>query len=378
MKYKILKCGLFVTLTVFCLGCVSGCSTNKKESKANAKQEVVQDIKASDAGMLVEGTFRPSDAVIESKEKYEYPFIGLSVELPKTLMIKMDKKEIAMLQDEGELENRSAISYAILHWNVMTESQKNAEVAKMGDGYSNWVNSLQRVGTLGVYHSNVIKKIDTLTGCTKHKEIGKSKDGKYYYYLSINPKADKKLTDEVLKIKVKISDMAPYEKTSAFSQLNKRKSIKNIGKFNVKDVHGKGYTEDIFKDSELTMVNVFATWCTACIKEITDLEKLNKEMAKRKVKVVGVVTDTLNNSSEDKEAINKAKVISERTGATYPFLIPDSKYFNGRLDGIQAYPQTFFVDKNGNIVGQTYEGSHGLKEWRKIVESELQRIKEKR
>ena len=34
--------------------------------------------------------------------------------------------------------------------------------------------------------------------------------------------------------------------------------------------------------------------------------------------------------------------------------------------------ETFFVDKEGNIVGETYTGSHSLEEWKEIVEKELQ------
>ena len=46
------------------------------------------------------------------------------------------------------------------------------------------------------------------------------------------------------------------------------------------------------------------------------------------------------------------------------------------LQGISAFPETFFVDKNGNIVGETYSGSHTLEEWKEIVEKELSAIKE--
>ena len=47
------------------------------------------------------------------------------------------------------------------------------------------------------------------------------------------------------------------------------------------------------------------------------------------------------------------------------------------LQGISAFPETFFVDKNGNIVGETYSGSHTLEDWKEIVEKELSAIKEK-
>ena len=48
---------------------------------------------------------------------------------------------------------------------------------------------------------------------------------------------------------------------------------------------------------------------------------------------------------------------------------------NGRLAYVQAFPETFFVDKNGNIVGETYSGSHSLEEWEEIVNTELEGLK---
>lgn len=69
--------------------------------------------------------------------------------------------------------------------------------------------------------------------------------------------------------------------------------------------------------------------------------------------------------------MEKAKLLAETTEVTYPFLIPDAGYLNGRLAGIQAVPETFFVDKEGNIVGETYSGSRSLEEWKRIVETEL-------
>ena len=64
------------------------------------------------------------------------------------------------------------------------------------------------------------------------------------------------------------------------------------------------------------------------------------------------------------------------TFTSYPFLIPDSGMMNGRLNGISAFPETFFVDKNGIIVGETYSGSHRLDEWKEIVEKELENVTE--
>ncbi len=45
----------------------------------------------------------------------------------------------------------------------------------------------------------------------------------------------------------------------------------------------KTYTQDIFSKYDLTMVNIFTTWCSPCVNEIPDLEKLYQEMKDKKV-----------------------------------------------------------------------------------------------
>ncbi|MEY8427818.1 TlpA disulfide reductase family protein [Lachnospiraceae bacterium 46-15] len=145
-----------------------------------------------------------------------------------------------------------------------------------------------------------------------------------------------------------------------------------IGEFTMQSVDGTEYTEKMFQDYELTMVNIFTTWCTPCINEIPDLEKLRNEMADKGVNVVGIVLDAAAGFGDtDGEAVEKAKLLAERAEVTYPFLIPDAGLLNGRLAGVQAVPETFFVDKQGNIVGETYSGSHSLEEWKEIVEQTL-------
>lgn len=146
--------------------------------------------------------------------------------------------------------------------------------------------------------------------------------------------------------------------------------------FETTDIDGNSYTEKVFADYDLTMVNVFATWCSPCVQELPDLQKLYEEMKSKKVGVVGIVMDTAKDNGDfATEAVEKAKVLRERAKITYPLLIPDTGYLNGRLSEIQGYPTTFFVDKDGNIVGQTYEGSAGLKEWEEVVEKELANLK---
>ena len=50
----------------------------------------------------------------------------------------------------------------------------------------------------------------------------------------------------------------------------------NVGEFSMQDIQGETYTQDMFADYDLTMVNVFTTWCTPCVNEIPDLQRKNK------------------------------------------------------------------------------------------------------
>ena len=332
---------------------------------------------------LVAGTFKPSDVTCKAQDSYEYPFLGLNMKLPEELLKQIKEQTIAMISNEVWNDNADAIKYAYISWSEMTEEQKEAEVDKMGTAYDDWYNSLAKVGAIGIYDEDSEKELDKITGCTEHKEIGSSSDGKYKYYLSTNKDADESLKKEVEKIDVTLTEMTPFQQLSAFDQPQDTSDSTeategtNVGKFETTGVDGKTYTQDIFSKYDLTMVNIFTTWCSPCVNEIPDLEKLYQEMKDKGVGVVGVTLDTVGSGGkQDEEAVKKAQVLQKKTKASYPFLIPDSGMMNGRLNGISAFPETFFVDKNGNIVGETYSGSHSLDEWKEIVEKELENVTE--
>lgn len=102
------------------------------------------------------------------------------------------------------------------------------------------------------------------------------------------------------------------------------------------------------------------------------MQKLWEEMESKGVNVVGIVLDAVDiDGNPNEETIETAKVLADYTGAEYPFLIPDEGYLNGRLSEVSAVPETFFVDSEGKIVGETYTGSRSLEEWKQIVEMEL-------
>ena len=328
---------------------------------------------------MISGTFKPSETTVPVQDSYEYEFLGLTFTLPEDLKKQMKDQSIAMVTNEVWTDNADAIKYAYFSWSEMTEEQKNAEVDKIGTGYDEWRDSLAKVGVLGIYDEDSQEKLDEITGCTDHKELGSSKDGKYKYYLSINKDADETLRKEIEEIDPTITDMAPLQQLSVFDKPQDTsvdpEAVASVGKFESTGIDGDTYTEKVFSDYDLTLVNIFTTWCSPCVNEIPELEKLYEEMKDKGLGVVGVVLDAADeDGNQDEDTVKKAEILREKTKASYPFLTPDSTMMNGRLKGISAFPETFFVDKNGNIVGETYTGSHSLDEWKEIVEKELANV----
>ena len=331
-------------------------------------------------------SFKPADYTIPVKDEYVYEYLGLQFKLSDKIKEMMKTKDIVMLDDQSPLDQD--LKYALLYFSKLTDEQKNAEIGKMGDGYEKWQESLERIGTIGMFEKSLSEEeIGKITKCDSHTKLGDSKDGKYSYYLSVNSGADAETIEELKKTSVEITEKKDRpengfvlaEKSDlagdmVFSE-DSGNTVTDLSNIVTKDIHGKEFSSKDFANYDLTMVNVFATWCTACIQEIPDLVEVQKEMQAKGVNIIGIVTDTVDDTGENREALEKAKLIQEKTKANYSFLMPDKTNFNGRLNGIQALPETFFVDKNGQIVGETYSGSHNKKDWTAIIEKELSALK---
>ena len=385
-------------VTTICLGLgLAGCqnkvATEQKSSMAVSESADAQSLAVSpeDAGLSVNmdsngGSFKPADYTLPVKDEYVYEYLGLKFKLSEKIREAMKAKDIVMLDDQSPIDQE--LKYGLLSFSKLTEEQKNAEVAKMGDGYEKWQESLERIGTIGMFEKSLSEEeIGKITKCDSHTKLGESKDGKYSYYLSVNSTADAETIEELKQTTVEItekkerpengfvlSEKSDLENTMAFSS-DSQNVATDLSNLQTMDIDGKEFSGKDFSDYDLTMVNVFATWCSPCVQEIPDLAEIQKEMKGKGVNIIGVVTDTVDQTGENQEALEKAKLIRERSKAEYPFLIPDKSNFNGRLSGIQAFPETFFVDKKGQIVGETYSGSHNKKAWLEIIEKELAKVK---
>lgn len=331
----------------------------------------------SEDGTPLQKTVKASEMGMSSEETLDFPFMGLSAELPDELKKQMDSADVVLLTDEDWTDDFDNIKYAHLFWSKLTDEQKEEEVNMLGTGYKDWLASIERIGAMGVYSTDVIDDLDTITGCDNHEELGTSSDGKFKYYLSTNSEAEKDLTDEIENIKTTLGEMTPFNGQSAFEQPQTATSdADNVGTFETTDIDGNTYTEKVFSDYDLTLVNAFTTWCSPCVNEMPELEELYQEMKDQGVGVVGMVLDSVSeDGTPDDSIVQKAQLLKEKTGVTYPLLIPDKGFLNGRISGLQSFPESFFVDKDGNIVGDPIMGSNTFDGWKEAVEKQLAALK---
>lgn len=144
------------------------------------------------------------------------------------------------------------------------------------------------------------------------------------------------------------------------------------------DTQFETLTPDVFSGHDLTLVNCFTTWCGPCVEEIPELNQLQTAYADRNVQVIGVILDskvpTDRNDTEgtlDQEAISQAALIASRADIQYKFYLPDFSLFDGMLVDITAVPTTFFVNRQGEIVGETVTGARDLDGWSQLVDQQL-------
>ncbi|MDL2327813.1 TlpA family protein disulfide reductase [Ruminococcaceae bacterium OttesenSCG-928-A11] len=282
--------------------------------------------------MFGETEYRAADFNMKRSERYRFPFLGMEFSLPEAVMHQMDNEEIAMLTTEDRTQE-GEIKYAFVSWNHMTEEQRNAMVSSIGTEHMDWENSLERVATLGMFEKSNEAKLGEITGCTKHQLLGESDDGLYSYYLSSNPGVDDTFINELSTINLGLIDKAPTQDISAFDEPYDEFSDTTIGEFVTEDINGSSYTHESLSEHELTLINVFTTWCSPCVQEIPELEELSKNMQDKGVGIIGVVMDATTT-----EGLEKAKALAQRTGATYPFIIPDAGNMNGKLNSIMSFP----------------------------------------
>ena len=118
--------------------------------------------------------------------------------------------------------------------------------------------------------------------------------------------------------------------------------------FETKDLDGNPVSSaDLFAQNDITLLNVWATWCGPCIGELAELQKVHERLQEKGCGIVGLLFDN---------DIDAAKELMAENGITYPVILaPDNL---SSLYNVTAFPTSFFVGRDGNGMGTPIIGAY--------------------
>ena len=133
-------------------------------------------------------------------------------------------------------------------------------------------------------------------------------------------------------------------------------SLQKFPAFEGKDLDGNDVKSDeLFSGNAVTVVNFWFTTCGPCVGELAELDALNNELAEKGGTLIGINAFTLDGNET---AISEAKDVLMKKGASYKNVYFDSGSDAGKfVEKVYAYPTTYVVDRNGNIVGEPIVGA---------------------
>ena len=166
----------------------------------------------------------------------------------------------------------------------------------------------------------------------------------------------KESATEISEIENKLTELENQYPEILNEETDANGDVQKFPAFEGKDLDGNTVKSDeLFSANAVTVVNFWFTTCNPCVGELAELDALNKELAEKGGSLIGVNTFTLDG---DEAAISEAKDVLAKKGATYQNVYFASDGEAGKFTtNIFAYPTTYVVDRNGNIVGDPIVGA---------------------
>ncbi len=141
--------------------------------------------------------------------------------------------------------------------------------------------------------------------------------------------------------------------TAASSGVNIDPSLitSNVISFTTTDLVGNTVTSDIFGNYDLTLVHIWGTYCGPCLREIGSYGDLYRELPEN-VNMIGLVCDVYDGQDGN---VEYAKQILTDNNVTFQNLRISTELYDV-LYSIDYVPSSFFVDRDGHLIGQMLDG----------------------
>lgn len=398
MKRNIITLLLTVTMALSLMAFSSPDNTGSSKSGSTAGADA-----PAEGEMMAASVGSPVN--MEPAQENTFPYMGVTIRYPEALrnavldnivfMTSFEDVEYTDLKDSAviPMDWQPTPEHTLLHSGgieflyVPEDMQKETPHAGMKnlmpyDEFQVWVKDTHPMARLGMYRkADFQEEMLHQTGYTDHELLMES--GEYLLYLSSNPVSDDAAQEEKdlfaamdgLKEQIMIFDPRPVDDSYFGITTPEVIEISNVGDFSTETLDGEKIDQTIFSGKKLTMINAWTTWCGACIEEMPDLEALSQELKDKNAQVISIACDTYSpREGVNEELLELAQQIKERTGVTFPTLIPDDHLKDGLLQGILGYPTTWFVDEKGNIIGDPVLGSNSKEDWMALIEERMAEV----
>jgi thiol-disulfide isomerase/thioredoxin len=178
-------------------------------------------------------------------------------------------------------------------------------------------------------------------------EVGKAEDVTFYLWLDPSEEdvyvsgLKPEFAEEYSALRSKLADVL---KGSEFSvpPVPGSELVGKVLRFETKDIDGNPVkSEDIFSGNEITMVNVWATWCGPCLRELKELGEIDRRLADKDCAILGICIDA-------EESPDEAKALIKENQMDYLNILP----FDDLDDALalEGYPTTVFIGRDGSIL----------------------------
>ena len=133
------------------------------------------------------------------------------------------------------------------------------------------------------------------------------------------------------------------------------------------DLEGNPVSQEIFSQSQLTMVNIWATYCNPCLNEMPGLGELAAEHEAEEFQIIGIVSDVMEGADQ-----TLVESLVQQTGANYTHLLANDSIDQALLSSVSAVPTTFFFDQEGTYLGGVV-GSAEKSDWEELIHELLEK-----
>ncbi|HDL03590.1 MAG TPA: TlpA family protein disulfide reductase [candidate division Zixibacteria bacterium] len=132
----------------------------------------------------------------------------------------------------------------------------------------------------------------------------------------------------------------------------------NLTSLSVMDIDGNTHSFGEYVGQKPLIINFWGTWCPPCKREMPDIKRIYDEYRDRGLEIIGLAV---------RSTPEQVKAYTSQFGYDWVMWMADAN--NAKALGIgSGVPYTVFIDRNGNILNETFTGWRTYDDFKRMVE----------